>query len=235
MMITGIPGLPSIHSNFRPRQRAPWRAGRRASWRAGRVLLLLAAATVPTAMTVATAVAAPQAVAAPKAVAPPKAVTVPTAVAPPKTVAPPKAEAGAAGPLSAPPPQPGPVGSLVVELAKQRITDFDRNRKMLYRQLVSTGLPASPTPKGDFYVKTKYKKTQMTGRDYQIPVVENVMCLGGDGLPPDSICVHPAPWQEAAGQAFGVRRSHGCIRTSSATARWLFGHTDVGTPVTIKN
>ena len=205
MMIPGIPGLPSIHSIFGPRQRAPWRAGRLASGRAGRVLLLLAAATLPTAVKVPTAVAAPQ------------------------------AEAGAAGPLSAPPPQPGPVGSLVVELAKQRITAFDRNRKMLYRQLVSTGLPASPTPKGDFYVKTKYKKTQMTGRDYQIPVVENVMCLGGDGLPPDSICVHPAPWQEAAGQAFGVRRSHGCIRTSSATARWLFGHTDVGTPVTIQN
>ncbi len=221
MMIPGIPGLPSIHSIFGPRQRAPWRAGRlasgRAGRRAGRVLLLLAAATLPTAVTVQTAVAAPQ------------------AVAPPKAMAPPKAEAGAAGPLSAPPPQPGPVGSLVVELAKQRITAFDRNRKMLYRQLVSTGLPASPTPKGDFYVKTKYKKTQMTGRDYQIPVVENVMCLGGDGLPPDSICVHPAPWQEAAGQAFGVRRSHGCIRTSSATARWLFGHTDVGTPVTIQN
>ena len=143
--------------------------------------------------------------------------------------------AGAAAPPSAPPPPPGPVGSLVVELAKQRITAFDRNHQMLYRQLVSTGVAASPTPKGDFYVKAKYKKTKMTGRDYQIPVVENVMCLGGDGLPPDSICVHPAPWQEAAGQAFGVRRSHGCIRTSSATARWLFGHTDIGTPVTIQN
>jgi hypothetical protein len=194
MMIRGIPGLPCFYAFFGPRQRIPWRAG----W----VLLLLAAATVPT------AVALPPAVAVP---------------------------AGTAEPLSAPPPLPGPVGSLVVELAKQRITAFDRNHQMLYRQLVSTGLPASPTPKGDFYVKTKYKKTQMTGRDYQIPVVENVMCLGGDGLPPDSICVHPAPWQEAAGQAFGVRRSHGCIRTSSATARWLFGHTDVGTPVTIQN
>jgi hypothetical protein len=194
MMISGIPGLPCFYTFFGPRQLVPWRAG----W----VLLLLAAATVPT------AVALPPAVAVP---------------------------AGAAEPLSAPPPLPGPVGSLVVELAKQRITAFDRNHQMLYRQLVSTGLPASPTPKGDFYVKTKYKKTQMTGRDYQIPVVENVMCLGGDGLPPDSICVHPAPWQEAAGQAFGVRRSHGCIRTSSATARWLFGHTDVGTPVTIQN
>ena len=199
-MVPGIPGLPCLRSFFGPRQRAPWRAG----W----LLLLLAAATVPT------AVAAPMAVAAPTAVAVP---------------------AGAAEPLRAPPPLPGPVGSLVVELAKQRITAFDRNHQMLYRQLVSTGVAASPTPKGDFYVKAKYKKTKMTGRDYQIPVVENVMCLGGEGLPPDSICVHPAPWQEAAGQAFGVRSSHGCIRTSSATAHWLFGHTDVGTPVTIQN
>ena len=199
-MVSGIPGLPCLRSFFGPRQRPPWRAG----W----VLLLLAAATVPT------------------AVAAPMAVAVPTAVAVP---------ARAAEPLSAPPPLPGPVGSLVVELAKQRITAFDRNHQTLYRQLVSTGVAASPTPKGDFYVKAKYKKTKMTGRDYQIPVVENVMCLGGEGLPLDSICVHPAPWQEAAGQAFGVRRSHGCIRTSSATARWLFGHTDVGTPVTIQN
>ncbi len=200
MMIPGIPGLPRFRTYFAPRQRPPWRA----SW----VLLLLAAATVPTAVPTAVATAVATVVATP---------------------------AGAAEPLSAPPPLPGPVGSLVVELAKQRITAFDRNHQMLYRQLVSTGLPASPTPKGDFYVKAKYKKTQMTGRDYQIPAVENVMCLGGDGLPPDSICVHPAPWQEAAGQAFGVRRSHGCIRTSSATARWLFGHTDIGTPVTIQN
>jgi len=145
------------------------------------------------------------------------------------------APAGIAGPVKAPPPLPGSVGSLVVDLAKQRITAFDRNHHMLYRQQVSTGLPASPTPKGDFYVDVKYETTPMTGRDYHIPVVENVMCLGGGGLPRDSICLHPAPWQEGAGQAFGVRRSHGCIRTATATARWLFGHTDVGTPVTIQN
>jgi hypothetical protein len=197
-MIPGIPGLPCCNPCFGTMAAAGGRSGWRAAGRTGWVLLLLAAATVPTAV----------------------AASLP---------------AGAAEPLNAPPPPPGPVGSLVVELAKQRITAFDRNHQMLYRQLVSTGLAASPTPKGDFHVKAKYKKTKMTGRDYQIPVVENVMCLGGDGLPSDSICVHPAPWQEAAGQTFGVRRSHGCIRTSSATARWLFGHTDVGTPVTIQN
>lgn len=189
----------------------PWsrvwsRPIQRAPWRAGGVLLVLATA------------AAPAAIAGP--------VTAPPL--PPPLPGPTK-------PRHAPPPPPGPVGSLVVDLAKQRITAFDRNHQMLYRQLVSTGLPASPTPKGDFHVDVKYETTHMTGRDYHIPVVENVMCLGGGGLPRDSICLHPAPWQEAAGQVFGVRRSHGCIRTSTATARWLFGHTDVGTAVTIQN
>jgi lipoprotein-anchoring transpeptidase ErfK/SrfK len=31
-----------------------------------------------------------------------------------------------------------------------------------------------------------------------------------------------------------VRRSHGCVRTSSSTARWLFERTAVGTPVIIQ-
>jgi lipoprotein-anchoring transpeptidase ErfK/SrfK len=31
-----------------------------------------------------------------------------------------------------------------------------------------------------------------------------------------------------------VRRSHGCIRTSLATTRWLFERVAVGTPVMIQ-
>jgi hypothetical protein len=74
----------------------------------------------------------------------------------------------------------------------------------------------------------------MTGSDYHVPVVENVLCLGGPGLRPDSICLHPAPWQERAGLSFGVARSHGCVRTSTPTARWLFLRTPIGTHVTIR-
>jgi hypothetical protein len=43
------------------------------------------------------------------------------------------------------------------------------------------------------------------------------------------------PWQEQAGQSFGVPRSHGCVRISSPHARWLFEHTPLGTPVTIQS
>ena len=74
----------------------------------------------------------------------------------------------------------------------------------------------------------------MRGRGYYLPSVRNVMCLSGGGLSPDAVCLHPAPWQEDAGLPFGVPRSHGCIRTSTSTARWLFQRTPIGTPVTIQ-
>ena len=59
----------------------------------------------------------------------------------------------------------------------------------------------------------------------------HVLCLGGGGLKADAVFIHPAPWQERAGERLGVRRSHVCIRTSSATARWLFQRVAVGTLV----
>ena len=127
-----------------------------------------------------------------------------------------------------------PVAELRIDLSEQRLSAFDGEHRLLYRRLVSTGLPASPTPSGTFTVTARFPTTSLTGRDYKIPSVPNVLCLGGGGLNPESICIHPAPWQEAAGEPFGVRRSHGCVRTSSSTARWLFERTPVGTPVIIQ-
>lgn len=127
-----------------------------------------------------------------------------------------------------------PVAEVLIDLSEQRLSAFDADHRLLYRRPVSTGLAASPTPTGAFKVASRFASTSLTGRDYHIASVPNVLCLGGGGLAPNAICIHPAPWQEAAGQPFGVRRSHGCVRTSSATARWLFERTAVGTPVTIR-
>ena len=127
-----------------------------------------------------------------------------------------------------------PVAEVLIDLSEQRLSAFDADHRLLYRRPVSTGLAASPTPTGAFRVASRFASTSLTGRDYHIASVPNVLCLGGAGLAPNAICIHPAPWQEAAGQPFGVRRSHGCVRTSSATARWLFERTAVGTPVMIR-
>jgi lipoprotein-anchoring transpeptidase ErfK/SrfK len=126
------------------------------------------------------------------------------------------------------------VASLVVDLSQQQLRAYDATGRLIYRAPVSAGLPATPTPVGHFQVAARYAETTLTGTGYRIPKVRDVLCLGGGGLKPDAICLHPAPWQEQARQCFGVRRSHGCVRLSSATARWLFERIAVGTPVTIQ-
>lgn len=126
------------------------------------------------------------------------------------------------------------VAALVVDLSEQRLLAFAPDGGLVYAAWVSTGRAETPTPLGSFHVDRKYEETAMVGRDYRVPSVRNVMCLAGGGLAPDQVCVHPAPWQEQAQERFGVPRSHGCIRTSSATARWLFARTPVGTPVTVR-
>jgi lipoprotein-anchoring transpeptidase ErfK/SrfK len=126
------------------------------------------------------------------------------------------------------------VASLLIDLSEQKLYAYGPEQRLIYAAQVSSGLPSSPTPAGSFSIGAKYVDTPMVGSDYRIPSVPNVMCLSGGGLGPDRVCIHPAPWQEQAGQRFGVARSHGCIRTSSSTARWLFQRTEVGTPVEIR-
>jgi lipoprotein-anchoring transpeptidase ErfK/SrfK len=126
------------------------------------------------------------------------------------------------------------VAALVIDLSAQRLSAFDAAGLLLYAAPVSTGVAATPSPTGAFRISSRYASTTLTAPTYRIPDVPDVLCLGGGGLKADAVCIHPAPWQERAGQRFGVRRSHGCIRTSSATARWLFERVAVGVPVTIQ-
>jgi len=126
------------------------------------------------------------------------------------------------------------VAALLVDLSEQKLYAYDNRQRLLYAALVSTGLPGMSTPTGRFQIGSKYSETTLVGPDYRIPAVPNVMCLSGGGLAPDRLCLHPAPWQERAGQCFGVARSHGCIRTTGATGRWLFPRTALGTPVEIR-
>lgn len=126
------------------------------------------------------------------------------------------------------------VARLLIDLSEQTVYAFDASDRLVFKALVSSGAPSTPSPTGRFRVASKYADTPMRGRGYYLPSVRHVMCLSGGGLSPDAVCLHPAPWQEDAGQPFGVPRSHGCIRTSTSTARWLFQRTAIGTPVTIQ-
>ena len=122
------------------------------------------------------------------------------------------------------------IASMVVDLSDQKLTVYDSQDQAVRVILVSTGKASTPTPTGLGSVLTKYRSVTMRGRGYVAPGVPYAMCITANEM----ICLHGAPWQEDAGQAFGVPRSHGCVRMPTAQARWLFENTQKGTKVLIQ-
>jgi len=120
--------------------------------------------------------------------------------------------------------------AIVIDLSDQRLYAYNPQQQLVRTALVSTGKASSPTPTGISRVRSKHRSITMRNRGQVVPNVPWVLCISADGM----ICLHGAPWQEAAGQSFGVPRSHGCVRVPSPHARWLFEHTPLGTPVTIQ-
>jgi len=122
------------------------------------------------------------------------------------------------------------IASLVIDLSDQRLIAYNQNLQVMRVIPVSTGKASTPTPIFDSKVLTKYRSVTMRGRSYTVPGVPYTMCVSSNEM----ICLHAAPWQESAGQAFGIPRSNGCVRLPLDQARWLFNNTPKGTPVSIK-
>ncbi|MFM9042247.1 MAG: L,D-transpeptidase [Vulcanococcus sp.] len=122
------------------------------------------------------------------------------------------------------------IASIVVDLSDQKLYVYNNQQELVRTVLVSTGAATTPTPTGLGQVYSKHQSVTMRGRGYVAPGVPWAMCITQNGM----ICMHGAPWQEAAGEAFGVPRSRGCIRIPSPHARWLYENTPMGTPVSIQ-
>ena len=122
------------------------------------------------------------------------------------------------------PPSPSPTGGrwIDVDLSAQRLTAYVGGTPVR-STLVSTGLPATPTPTGDFRIYVKYLADPMSGPGYYLPNVPYVMYFyRGYGL-------HGTYWHSN----FGHPMSHGCINLPTSEARWLFNWASVGTLVRI--
>jgi lipoprotein-anchoring transpeptidase ErfK/SrfK len=122
------------------------------------------------------------------------------------------------------------IASVVISLSQQKLFVYNNQDQLIYAAPVSTGKASTPTPVGQFEIGHKYERTDLVGADYRINL-PYVQCLVGGGLTPDRYCLHPTPVSE---DQLGSPQSHGCIRTSLATARWLFLRTSVSTPVVIR-
>jgi lipoprotein-anchoring transpeptidase ErfK/SrfK len=109
-----------------------------------------------------------------------------------------------------------------VDLSEQTLTAYE-NGVTVRTTLVSSGLPATPTPTGQFRIWIKFRYDDMSGDGYYIENVPYVMYFyKGYGL-------HGVTWHGN----FGHPMSHGCINLPTEEAGWLFSWADVGTLVNI--
>ncbi|MBZ0307204.1 MAG: L,D-transpeptidase family protein, partial [Anaerolineae bacterium] len=121
------------------------------------------------------------------------------------------------------PAPPTSVGkAIVVSTENQRIYAYE-NGKLIRSHITSTGLPATPTVKGDYSIYVKYVADDMQGADYFLPQVPYTMYFyQGYGI-------HGTYWHNA----FGRPMSHGCVNLPVGEAEWFFNWAQVGTPVRV--
>jgi hypothetical protein len=109
-----------------------------------------------------------------------------------------------------------------VDLSEQRVTAYE-GQTPVQSYLVSTGLPATPTPVGQFRIWVKFRYDDMEGEDYFLEDVPWVMYFhAGFGF-------HGVWWHAN----WGHPMSHGCINQPNEMAEWLFNFAEVGTLVNI--
>ena len=125
-------------------------------------------------------------------------------------------------PPPAPPAEVNEERWIDVNLSEQVLTAYE-GRTPVRTTLVSTGLPGTPTPVGQFRIWIKFRYDDMAGADYYIEDVPYVMYFhGGYGL-------HGVTWHGN----FGHPMSHGCVNLPTGEAEWLFNWADVGTLVNV--
>ncbi|MCP4542108.1 MAG: L,D-transpeptidase family protein [Chloroflexi bacterium] len=116
----------------------------------------------------------------------------------------------------------GGVRWIDVDLTHQLLTAYEGQRLVRVTS-VSTGLPHTPTPTGQYHIWIKLRYDDMSGPDYYLSNVPYVMYFhGGYGL-------HGTTWHGN----FGQPMSHGCVNLPTSEAEWLFNWAQVGTMVNI--
>lgn len=111
-----------------------------------------------------------------------------------------------------------------VNLTTQTLTAYEGNTPV-YSAVVSTGLPNTPTPVGEFRIWVKFLYDDMQGPGYYLPDVPYAMYFyRGYGL-------HGTYWHDN----FGTPMSHGCVNLSTPDAEWLYNWASVGTKVVTQN
>jgi LysM repeat protein len=133
-------------------------------------------------------------------------------------------DGGSSAPSSPSPAPSAPTSGrwIDVDLSRQRLTAYEGNTPVR-STLVSTGLPRTPTPTGQYRIYVKYVADDMAGPGYYLPDVPYTMYFY------KGYSIHGTYWHSN----FGHPMSHGCVNLPTPEAQWLFNWASVGTLVNI--
>jgi LysM repeat protein len=112
---------------------------------------------------------------------------------------------------------------IIVDLSDQRTYAYE-DGKLVRNVLSSTGLPATPTVRGNFTIQRKYESQLMTGPGYYLPNVQWIMYFYA------GYALHGTYWHNN----FGQPMSHGCVNMPNEDALWFYEWAPVGTSVLVQ-
>lgn len=109
-----------------------------------------------------------------------------------------------------------------VDLSDQKLTAWEAD-KIFLETAISSGLPWTPTPQGEFRIWTKLRHTKMEGGQgkyyYYLPNVPFTMFFENKDVPAfKGYGLHGTYWHND----FGTQRSHGCVNLPTPIAEKLF-------------
>lgn len=121
---------------------------------------------------------------------------------------------------------------IVVDRGDQTLTAYDGG-ELVMRVPVSTGITATPTPRGTFTIfrktPTRYMQGPIPGisaKEYDLPGVPWDMYFTKEGA-----AIHGAYWHDS----FGSPHSNGCVNLAYADAEKLYAWADIGTTVIVRD
>ena len=109
-----------------------------------------------------------------------------------------------------------------IDLSEQKLIAREGDNVFLETR-ISTGLPRTPTPTGEFRIWIKVRAARMVGGEgryyYNLPNVPYIMYFANDKVPGyKGYGLHGAYWHND----FGTQRSHGCVNLPIPIAERLY-------------
>lgn len=121
---------------------------------------------------------------------------------------------------------------IVVDRSEQKLYAYVGDQ-IVFWYPVSTGLPLTPTPRGEFVVFKKMPSRYMQGplpgisnQYYDLPGVPWDLYFTQEGG-----TIHGAYWHDSFGKVW----SHGCVNLSPEASRAVYHFAPLGTPVTVRD